>query len=122
MPHMHMLGQEIKVTVTPPGGKPFTLVAIKDWDYNWQETYFLKEPIDLKTGTRLVVEAFYNNTAKNPNNPFKPARPVIFGEQTDNEMCFVFLGCTSDRPGGRIQTRFIDPQQPAGDKPEPNKK
>jgi len=113
MPHMHRLGREIKVTVTPPEGQPFVLVAIKDWDYNWQETYFLKEPIDLKTGTRLVVEAFYNNTAKNPNNPFKPARPVIFGEQTDNEMCFVFLGCTSDRPGGRVQTRFFDPLQAA---------
>jgi mono/diheme cytochrome c family protein len=94
MPHMHMLGREIKVTVTPPEGKPFTLVAIKDWDYNWQETYFLKEPIILKAGTRMEVEAFYDNSNKNPNNPFRPARIVWFGEQTDNEMCFIFLGAT----------------------------
>jgi peroxiredoxin/mono/diheme cytochrome c family protein len=116
MPHMHMLGREIKVTVTPPEGKPFTLVAIKDWDYNWQETYFLREPLDLKKGTKVVVEAFYNNSEKNPSNPFKPPRPVIFGEQTDNEMCFVFLGCTSDVPGTRVKQRFFDPTQPAGDK------
>jgi peroxiredoxin len=98
MPHMHMLGKEVKVTIRPPDGPPQTLVAIKDWDYNWQETYFLKEPMALKAGTRFEVEAYYDNSAKNPNNPFNPPRAVRFGEQTDNEMCFVFLGATSDKP------------------------
>jgi peroxiredoxin len=100
MPHMHMLGKEIKVTVTPPDGKPFTLVAIHDWNYNWQETYVLKEPIAIKAGTRFAVEAVYDNSDKNPSNPFNPPRRVFFGEQTDNEMCFVFLGATNDTPGG----------------------
>src|SRR5581483_11177601 len=45
MPHMHMLGKEIRVTMTPPDGPERPLVAIGDWDYNWQETYLLKEPI-----------------------------------------------------------------------------
>ncbi len=104
MPHMHMLGREIKVTLTPPGGKAMTLVAIKDWEYNWQETYFLKEPMTLKPGTRLEVEAFYNNSGKNPNNPFSPPRWVKFGEQTTDEMCYIFLGATSETPG-RIEVR-----------------
>jgi peroxiredoxin len=108
MHHMHMLGREAKITVTPPEGKPWTLLAIKDWDYNWQETYILKQPVDLKAGTKLAVEALYDNTQKNPNNPFNPARMVIFGEQTDNEMCFVFLGGTSDGAGGRIRTKRVD--------------
>jgi hypothetical protein len=103
MPHMHLLGKEIKVTVTPPDGKPFTLVAIKEWDYNWQETYFLKEPIALKAGTKFEVEAYYDNSAKNPNNPFNPPRAVPFGEQTDNEMCFVFLGATPDNRRAKAQ-------------------
>jgi peroxiredoxin len=98
MPHMHMLGRSITVTVEPPDGKPFTLIAIKDWEYNWQETYFLKEPLAVRAGTKMRVEALYDNTAKNPSNPFSPPRAVIFGEQTDNEMCFVFLGATSDKP------------------------
>jgi peroxiredoxin len=99
MPHMHMVGKEIKVTLTPPEGAEQTLVFIKEWDYNWQETYFLKEPIKIKAGTRFHVEAFYDNSSKNPNNPFSPPRRVTFGEQTFNEMCFVFLGGTSDRLG-----------------------
>lgn len=100
MPHMHMLGREVKVTLTPPGGQPRTLVAINDWEYNWQETYFLKEPIVLKPGTRLAVEAFYDNSDKNPNNPFSPPRWVKFGEQTTDEMCYIFFGATSETPGG----------------------
>jgi hypothetical protein len=110
MPHMHMLGKEIKVTLTPPEGEAKTLVAIKDWDYNWQETYFFKEPIGVKAGTRFDVEAHYDNSANNPRNPFNPPRLAKFGEQTTDEMCFVFLGATSDQPG-RIRS-LREPPKP----------
>jgi mono/diheme cytochrome c family protein len=99
MPHMHMLGKEIKVTLTPPVGEAKSLVAIRDWDYNWQETYFFKDPIAVKSGTRFDVEAHYDNSATNPRNPFNPPRLAKFGEQTTDEMCFVFMGATSDQPG-----------------------
>lgn len=95
MPHMHMLGKSIKVTMTPPEGAEQTLVSIPHWDYNWQETYFFKEPISVKAGTKLHVEALYDNSSKNPMNPNNPPRMVTFGEQTFNEMCFVFLGGSS---------------------------
>ncbi len=104
MPHMHMLGREIKVTLTPPEGKKTTLVAIKDWDYNWQESYFFKEPIDVKPGTRVAVEAIYDNSSNNMSNPFSPPKWVKFGEQTTDEMCYVFLGVTSTT-SGRIKVR-----------------
>jgi hypothetical protein len=95
MPHMHLLGRSIKVTMKPPGGAAQALLLIQDWDYNWQESYFLHEPLHLKGGTVLEVEAIYDNSANNPNNPNRPPRFVIFGEQTTNEMCFVFFGVTS---------------------------
>ena len=106
MPHMHMLGKEFKVEMTPPDGKKTLVLHIKEWDYNWQETYWFKEPVRIKAGTRLEVTAVYDNSANNPNNPFNPPRRVIFGEQTTNEMCFVFLGATSDKPG-RIRVTFL---------------
>jgi hypothetical protein len=92
MPHMHLLGKSITVTMTPPGGPAQTLLSIKDWDYNWQEIYFLKEPMQVKAGTRFHVDARYDNSDKNPRNPFNPPRRITLGEQTTNEMCFVFLG------------------------------
>jgi hypothetical protein len=105
MPHMHMLGKQIKVTMTPPGGQPQTLIDIQDWDYNWQETYFLQKPIAFKKDTKFNVEAVYDNSSKNPNNPFKPPQWVRFGEQTDNEMCFVFLGVTNEAKDLRFRFR-----------------
>jgi mono/diheme cytochrome c family protein/peroxiredoxin len=101
MPHMHMLGKSIAVKMTPPEGEARTIVAIKEWDYNWQETYFFKEPLAVKAGTKFEVEAHYDNSAKNPRNPFNPPRLVSIGEQTTNEMCFIFLGGTTDK-GGRL--------------------
>ncbi len=92
MPHMHMVGKEIAVTLTPPDGREQTVLAIKQWDYNWQETYFFKEPLQVKAGTRMHVTAVYDNSDKNPRNPFNPPHRITYGEQTFNEMCFVFLG------------------------------
>jgi peroxiredoxin/mono/diheme cytochrome c family protein len=115
MPHMHLVGKQIKVTLRPAGGEAKTLLAIKDWDYNWQETYFLKEPMKLKVGDVLEVEAVYDNSRKNPNNPSDPPRTVFIGEQTTNEMCFVFLGATSDGASRSPFTRanpLASPEKP----------
>jgi peroxiredoxin/mono/diheme cytochrome c family protein len=92
MPHMHLLGRDIKLTMTPPDGKEQLVFTVNKWDYNWQEMYFFKEPIQVKAGTKFHVEAHYDNSEKNPLNPFSPPRRVTVGEQTTNEMCFVFLG------------------------------
>ena len=106
MPHMHLVGKQIKVTIKPPDKPKETLLEIGSWDYNWQETYFLKEPLKLPKGTVLDVEAIYDNSAKNPNNPNNPPKLVTFGEQTTNEMCFVFLGATSE---GKERSPFGNP-------------
>jgi len=102
MPHMHLLGKTVKVTLTPPDGTAQTLVEIDDWDYNWQETYWLKKPLDVKAGTKIEIEAVFDNSDKNPNNPSNPPGIVFIGEQTTNEMLFGFLGATSNTPGKRV--------------------
>jgi hypothetical protein len=96
MPHMHLIGKSVKVSMTPPGGQKTTLVSIDAWDYNWQETYWFKEPLKLKAGTKLEIEALYDNSSKNPNNPNNPPKLVTFGEQTTNEMLFGFFGVTTE--------------------------
>ncbi len=110
MPHMHLLGKDIKCTMTLPDGTTKTLVDVQDWDYNWQETYYLKEPMKIPAGTKFHVVAHYDNSDKNPLNPNNPPKPVRIGEQTTNEMCFVFLGATSDQ--GRVRTSLFPPQKP----------
>ena len=98
MPHMHLLGKSVKITMTPPGGKPETLIDVPEWDYNWQEVYFLKAPLKVPAGTRLEIEAVFDNSASNPRNPHDPPVDVKFGEQTTDEMLFGMFGATKDNP------------------------
>lgn len=109
-PHMHMLGKDIKLTMTPPNGKEQLIFDVKKWDYNWQEMYYLKEPIQVKAGTRFHIEAHFDNSDKNPLNPSSPPKRVSLGEQTFNEMCFVFLGGYS---GSRLPVLPLTPLAPA---------
>lgn len=99
MPHMHLIGKEIRLTMTPPGGPKRTLIDIRDWDFNWQEDYFLRQPLSVPAGTCFEVEGIYDNSAANPFNPFQPPRTIWAGLETTNEMCVVFLGATSPQPG-----------------------
>jgi peroxiredoxin/mono/diheme cytochrome c family protein len=117
LPHMHLLGKSVAVTMTPPGGKPTVLIDIPAWDYRWQETYWFKEPIVAKAGTKLEVRAVFDNSEANPNNPTKPPRDVGYGEQTTDEMLFVFFGATSlTKPSTRIRT-YAFPPVGTGDAP-----
>ncbi len=108
LPHMHLLGKSVKITMTPPGGDPVVLVDIKHWDYNWQESYWLAKPIAAKAGTRFEIEAIFDNSAKNPHNPNTPPKLVTFGEQTTNEMLFGFVGVV---PAGKERVRLL-PEMP----------
>ncbi|MDY3557652.1 redoxin family protein [Gemmata sp. JC673] len=103
MPHMHLIGKSIKITMTPPDGGPKLLLEIKDWDYNWQEWYWLAKPLSVKAGTRFDVEGVFDNSGKNPNNPNNPPKAVWFGEETTSEMLFGFLGVT---PAGKERVRL----------------
>jgi peroxiredoxin len=103
MPHMHLLGKRVKITMTPPDGEPTVLVEIAQWDYNWQETYWLAKPVAAKAGTRFEIEAVFDNSEKNPNNPNVPPKTVTYGEQTTNEMLFGFIGAV---PAGKERVRL----------------
>lgn len=110
-PHMHLLGRKLKVTATLPDGTKLPLIHIPDWDFNWQETYYYRQPIDLPPGTRVELEAHYDNSADNPNNPHQPPRSVRYGEQTSEEMCICFLEGAwpeSRSPTGRYSVPELD--------------
>ena len=85
-PHMHLIGRDMKITAHPPGGEPFSLLWINDWDFNWQNFYEYAEPVKLPAGTRIVLTAIHDNSADNIRNPSNPPQRVTWGEQTANEM------------------------------------
>jgi mono/diheme cytochrome c family protein len=94
-PHMHQVGREMKVIATLPDGKTQPLIWIKEWDWNWQGKYSYKEPVSLPKGTKIDLEAYYDNSTDNPANPNNPPKLVKWGEQTTDEMCLCFFQVTT---------------------------
>ena len=96
-PHMHLLGKEMKVWAVLPNGTEKPLVWIKDWDFNWQMTYMLKEPIAAPKGTRIKMVAYFDNSERNLRNPNRlHPMTVGWGESTFDEMCIAFVSTTKD--------------------------
>ncbi len=90
-PHMHYLGTEIKVRAILPDGQEQSLVWVDQWDFNWQDKFVYATPLELPTGTRLDLDAWYDNSADNPHNPSNPPERVLLGEESTDEMCLAFL-------------------------------
>jgi hypothetical protein len=101
-PHMHLLGKQMKVTATLPTGEIKPLIRIDDWDFNWQGIYTFKSPIWLPAGTKLEMEALYDNSAANARNPHSPPQEVHWGENTTDEMAIAFLQYESANPADRV--------------------
>jgi hypothetical protein len=68
LPHMHLRGKRFEYNLVPENGKIETLLRV-NYDFYWQLSYRLAEPLHLKAGTKLQAVAWYDNSNKNPHNP-----------------------------------------------------
>lgn len=96
MPHMHLLGKEMKAWVEKPDKSITPLIHVQNWDFNWQLNYMYKEPVKIPKGSKVFVEAIYDNSADNPNNPSSPPKQVNVGERTTDEMQLLVASYTVD--------------------------
>lgn len=87
-PHMHLRGKAFQVQISRKG-KEAVLLDVPHYDFNWQHTYLLEEPIELDSIDWLTFTATYDNSTKNPFNP-DPEEFVTWGDQTWEEMAIVF--------------------------------
>ena len=86
-PHMHTRGKDFRYVAHLPDGSAEELL-FAHYDFNWQESYVLPDPLPLPAGTRLECIGHFDNSAANPNNP-DPSAWVSWGDQTFEEM---FIG------------------------------
>jgi hypothetical protein len=106
VPHMHLLGKAMKVTATLPDKSVKTLIDIQNWNYNWQDEYYYERPFKLPAGTRLHVEAVFDNSADNPSNPSSPPQRVTWGDGTTDEMLFCFFLLSAEKTEDLIHVIF----------------
>jgi len=85
MPHMHLRGKDMKYEALYPDGRRETLLWVPSFNFNWQTTYYLKTPISIPMGTKVIITAHFDNSARNKYNP-DPTRAVRWGDPTYDEM------------------------------------
>jgi hypothetical protein len=85
---MHLRGKAFQVQIGRQG-KNSILLDVPHYDFNWQHTYILEQPIELDSVDWLTFIATYDNSTKNPFNP-DPDEFVTWGDQTWEEMAIVF--------------------------------
>jgi peroxiredoxin len=85
MPHMHVRGKSFRYELKRPDGRTETILDVPSYDFNWQTSYQLAEPIKVPAGASMHCIAHYDNSENNRNNP-DPNATVRWGEQTWDEM------------------------------------
>jgi AhpC/TSA family len=86
-PHAHFRGKSASFVAHYPDGRQQMLLNVPVYDFNWQSTYDLAEPLAVPAGTRIVYTQVFDNSSQNKANP-DPDREVTWGEQTWDEMVF----------------------------------
>jgi hypothetical protein len=106
LPHTHVRGKRWSYEATYPDGRTEIILAVPQYDFNWQTDYVFKEPLKLPKGTKIRATAWYDNSSANKSNP-DPTKDVWWGDQTWEEMMFTAL------------TFSLDPQKPAATAGQP---
>jgi hypothetical protein len=104
-PHMHLRGKTFEYNVVELHGRVRTLLRIPHYDFYWQLSYRLADPLPLKAGTILQAVATFDNSRGNPHNP-DPDSAVTWGEQTWAEMMVGFFDVAVD-PAEDKQRYFL---------------
>lgn len=97
MPHMHLRGKSYFYKAVYPDGRSEMLLAVPNYDFNWQVYYYPMKPLFVPKGTKILTTGYFDNSRKNPLNP-NPDKEVRFGEQTWEEMMNGFLDYVVDNP------------------------
>jgi hypothetical protein len=103
---MHFRGKNMTYTLEYPDGTKQVVLNVPRYDFNWQLGY--NTSIHVPKGTKLHVDAHFDNSANNKFNP-NPNKTVYYGTMTWEEMMFPFFGVVVDRdadPQKLIKTPF----------------
>ena len=96
-PHMHVRGKAFRYELRKPSGEAEVLLDIPDYDFNWQTTYRLADPMPIEAGSRMLCRAVYDNSEENLHNP-DPTQTVRWGDQTRDEMMIGYYHYAVPRP------------------------
>lgn len=89
LPHLHMRGKSVSLEAIDKKGNVKIIYSAPNFNYGWQTGFIvsLKQPIEVKKGTKLRAICYFDNSELNPFNP-DPNKNIKFGQRLDRtEMC-----------------------------------
>ncbi|MEX2171229.1 MAG: redoxin domain-containing protein [Pirellulales bacterium] len=89
-PHMHVRGKEFRFAAVYPDGRREMLLDVPRFDFNWQHSYLLAEPLEIPDDFVVHCIARFDNSEENLSNP-DPTAKVRWGDQTMEEMMIGFF-------------------------------
>lgn len=89
-PHMHYRGKRMRFSVIYPDGSKDQIINVPNYNFAWQPTYRLSDPMKLPAGSRVMIEGAFDNSQHNLGNP-DPAAVVRGGAQSWDEMFIGYL-------------------------------
>jgi mono/diheme cytochrome c family protein len=95
MPHMHLRGKDFEYEAVYPTGEKQILLNVPHYDFNWQLSYVLQDPLVMPKGTVIECTAHHDNSANNKYNP-DPTKEVRWGDQTWQEMMIGWFDVSFD--------------------------
>jgi hypothetical protein len=95
MPHMHLRGKDMRYRLDYPDGRSEVILNVPKYDFNWQLVYQPVKPVFVPKGTKIHIDAHYDNSTANKFNP-NPNATVYPGRMTWEEMMAPFFGVIVD--------------------------
>jgi hypothetical protein len=96
VPHTHLRGKSWEYRLAYPDGRSEILLAVPQYDFNWQTEYVFATPLRVPKGAILKAVAHYDNSQANKANP-DPAKDVYWGDQTWEEMQYTGINYSVDK-------------------------
>jgi mono/diheme cytochrome c family protein len=106
MPHMHLRGKDFQYRIVYPDGTSKVVLDVPRYDFNWQTTYILKEPLAVPKGSKIECTAHHDNSMSNKFNP-DPSKEVRWGQQTWEEMMIGWFDYTLDSQNLKQETASL---------------
>ena len=107
-PHMHLRGKSFRYTLVGADKSHKILLDVPRYDFNWQTAYRFAQPVKITSGSTILCDAAFDNSAANLNNPDPTAR-VRWGDQTEDEMMIgyfdILIPKGSDSPVNNLQSQ-----------------
>ncbi|MFO0943471.1 MAG: hypothetical protein U0930_22275 [Pirellulales bacterium] len=89
-PHMHLRGKSFDVLGKKSSGDEQFILRVPNYDFNWQHTYELSQPLAVSDFERITISAGFDNSKDNPFNP-NADEYVMWGDQTWEEMALGYF-------------------------------